>query len=198
MEAVLKKLKNPHPELLVWIDLEMTGLDISRERIIEVACIITDYNLQEIDSFGPIVIHQDKKLLDNMNPWCVKHHGESGLTQKVLDSKITEQQCEQDLLKFIKRHVKEKRLGILAGNSVHADKVFIDKYFKSVSEYLHYRIIDVSSIKQLASNWYGNEKKFLDHKPQKKLLHRAMDDIRESIQELKFYKQFIFVKPENL
>ena len=176
------------PDFLVWIDLEMTGLDISKEKIIEAACIITDMNLKIIDKFGPIIIKQEDSILDNMNEWCKKHHGESGLTAAVKKSEIDDQQAESMLLEFIQKHVKINR-GFLAGNSVHADQKFLDKYWPKVTEYLHYRIVDVSSFKVVTAAW---DPATFAKAPKKKLSHRALDDIEESIEELKFYKMQLF------
>lgn len=119
----------PHPKYLVWINLEMTGSqDVENERILELACIITDFDLQEIDTLGPIVLRQSADRMQNMHPWCIKTHGESGLTEKVLKSEMTEEMCEHMMMEFLKKCLKEKKRGYLAGNSVHVDKKFIDRY----------------------------------------------------------------------
>jgi len=173
---------------IVWVDLEMTGLDISKEVIIEMACIVTDKNLNVLQEGINMVIHQPDNVLDNMGEWCKKHHGDSGLTQAVKDSKISLSQCEETMLNYIKRFTKEGK-NCLAGNSVHADKVFLDKYMPKFMAQLHYRIIDVSSIKELCVRWYPN---IFSNAPSKKLNHRALEDINESIKELKYYRKYMF------
>merc|ERR1712076_145972 len=140
-----EKMKSQE-RFLVWIDMEFSGLNIETDRILEVAAIITDMNLNKIDTFGPIAIKQKDQLLDNMDEWCTNTFNSTGLTKRVRESKITEKQCEQSLLKFIKKHVPRKYIAYIAGNSVHVDKKYLDKYFVSVKEYLSYRIVDVSSI----------------------------------------------------
>jgi len=171
-------------KVFCWIDLEMTGLNIEKEKIIECACILTDSTreMNEIARFGPIVVKQPDELLDSMDDWNTKHHGESGLTKQVKESTITDADAEKQLLSFIKKYCPEKRTAYLAGNSVHCDKKFLDKYWPSVTDHLHYRILDVSSIKILAEAWYPGENMFV-----KRNTHRALQDIEESIKELKNY-----------
>jgi len=178
---------------LVWVDLEMSGLNIKSkgDRILEAACIITTMDLKEIDSFGPVVIKQSTELLDSMDEWCTNQHGKTGLTGQVKNSTISEEKAGKDLLEFIKKHCPGVREGILAGNSVGEDKRFILEYWPEIVDHLHYRIVDVSSIKSLVNSWYDKQK--VDSVlPKKGLSHRAMDDIRESIEELKCYKKEFF------
>lgn len=192
----MAKPKGKHPEYLVWIDLEMTGTrDLENDRIIELALILTDFSLNEIDTLGPIVIHQSLERMQNMNAWCIEHHGNSGLTQQVLDSKITESMCEDMVMDFLTKYLKDRKWGYLAGNSVHCDKKFIDRFLPRVSHWLSHRIVDVSSIALLFKNWYA-EDPVRQQRPQKKYVHRAMDDIRESINELRFYRKSIFKQPK--
>ncbi|MCI4387984.1 hypothetical protein PGIGA_G00080290 [Pangasianodon gigas] len=173
---------------MVWVDLEMTGLDIEKDEIIEMACIITDSDLNIIAEGPNLIINQPDELLDSMSDWCKEHHGKSGLTQAVRDSKISLQQAEYEFLSFVRQHTPPGQCP-LAGNSVHADKKFLDKYMPQFMRHLHYRIIDVSTVKELCRRWFPDEYK---HAPQKKASHRALDDIQESIKELKFYRANVF------
>jgi len=177
---------------LVWVDLEMTGLDIDTCHIIEAACLVTDGNLNLVAEGPNIIIHQPDEIMDNMNDWCKEHHGQSGLTQAVKDSKISLQQAEMELLSFVRQHTPSGKCP-LAGNSIHADKKFLDKYMPQFMDHLHYRIIDVSTIKELCRRWYPEQ---YPNAPSKKSSHRALDDIKESIKELQFYKGAIFI-PTN-
>lgn len=181
---------------IVWVDLEMTGLDLNKEQIIEIAVIVTDSQLnitaQMDDS---IVIHCSDDLLNNMNEWCVQHHGESGLTQRARDSKITLRDAEKMVLQFLKQNGVEcntrdmNKKPILAGNSVYVDRQFIAKQMPELNGVFHYRIIDVSGVKELCRRWYPQQ---FSEQPPKKTTHRALDDIIESIQELQYYRQSIF------
>ncbi|KAF4082296.1 hypothetical protein AMELA_G00149940 [Ameiurus melas] len=173
---------------MVWVDLEMTGLDVEKDQIIEMACIITDSDLNAVAEGPNLIINQPDELLDSMSDWCKEHHGKSGLTQAVRDSKISLQQAEYEFLSFIRQHTPPGQCP-LAGNSVHADKRFLDKYMPQFMRHLHYRIIDVSTVKELCRRWFPDEYNLT---PQKKASHRALDDIQESIKELKFYRVNIF------
>ena len=176
-------------ELLVWMDMEMTGLDPEKERIIEVATIITDGQLSEVATGPEIVIHQSDEVLAAMDDWNKSHHGASGLTERVKASTISEAEAEAQTIAFINQHVGAKERPVLAGNSIHQDKRFINRYMPALDKRLHYRMVDVSTIKELARRWYPQ---LLTKIPQKKETHRALDDIRESIDELRFYKQHLF------
>lgn len=173
---------------IVWVDLEMTGLDINKDHIIEMACIVTDGQLNIVEEGPDIVIKQPDDLLDSMDEWCTKHHGESGLTAAVKNSQISIQECEQTMLDFITKHTKKGK-SCLAGNSVHCDKEFLNKYMPNVMAQLHYRIIDVSSMKELAKRWYPE---VIDNSPTKSFSHRALQDVKESIEELQYYRKRIF------
>ncbi|PIN07975.1 Oligoribonuclease (3'-_5' exoribonuclease) [Handroanthus impetiginosus] len=177
---------------LVWIDLEMTGLNIEFDRILEIACVITDGNLTKSIEGPDLVIHQTKECLDKMGEWCQKHHSESGLTEKVLQSTISEQDAEKQVIEFVKRHV-GTYTPLIAGNSVYMDLIFLRKYMPDLAALFSHIIVDVSSVKALCLRWYPKDRK---KAPQKGNKHRAMDDIKESIAELKFYKDHIF-KPSN-
>jgi oligoribonuclease len=178
---------------LVWIDLEMTGLDPKKNRIIEIAVIITDNELNIIDDSTDLVIHQSKIIMNRMDSWNRLHHGKSGLTQKVLDSEISLSEARKKVSKVIEKYC-QRKTGILCGNSVYVDRMFIRKYFPLIDKYLGYRMIDVTSIKELGKRWYPEEvKSFLGNK-EEVIAHRALDDIKYSIRELRFYRETIFKK----
>ncbi|OVA04593.1 Exonuclease [Macleaya cordata] len=179
---------------LVWIDLEMTGLDIEIDRILEIACVITDGNLTKSVEGPDLVIHQSKECLDKMGEWCQEHHAASGLTKKVLQSTINEREAEKQVIEFVKNHV---ALGthkpLLAGNSVYVDFQFLKKYMPDLASLFSHVIVDVSSVKALCIRWFPRDNR---KAPSKENKHRAMDDIKESIKELKYYKENIF-KPRE-
>ncbi|KAM3223479.1 hypothetical protein ACQJBY_057061 [Aegilops geniculata] len=177
---------------LVWIDLEMTGLDISKDRILEIACIVTDGKLTKQIEGPNLVIIQSKACLDNMNEWCKTHHASSGLTERVLQSEISEGDAEKQVLDFLMKHVGSDTPSI-AGNSVYVDLLFLKKYMPRLAAIFSHVIVDVSSIMALCTRWYPKERK---QTPRKGKSHRAMDDIKESIAELKYYKGNIF-KPQK-
>lgn len=173
---------------IVWIDLEMTGLDVEKDRILEIACIITDSELN-ITAKGPnIILHEPDSVLESMNEWCKKHHTETGLVEAVKESKITLQQAEKEILDFVKQYCPAKTCP-MAGNSIYMDRLFISKYMPTMNDYLHYRVIDVSTIKELCKRWNDNA---YSSSPRKRLVHRALDDILESITELTYYKKSFF------
>jgi oligoribonuclease len=176
-------------DVLVWLDMEMTGLDPARERIIEMATILTDGNLTEIATGPDLVIHQDDTVLAAMDDWNQKHHGGSGLIDRVKASAITEADAEAQTLAFINAHASMKDRPVLAGNSIHQDRRFIRRYMPALEKRLHYRMVDVSTIKELARRWYPA---IVAKQPQKHETHRALDDIRESLDELRFYRQHVF------
>lgn len=167
---------------LLWIDLEMTGLDIDKEVIIECAALVTDYEFNILDTYEAVV-NQPSFYLERMDDWNKEHHTASGLTAKVPFGK-TPDQVEEDLINLLKKHwpkiEKKEDRPILAGNSIGQDRLFINKYFKRFSSQLHYRMLDVSSFKIVFNNKY-------QVRYQKENAHRALEDIQESIQELKFY-----------
>ena len=175
---------------LVWIDLEMTGLETDRHVIIEIATLITDGDLNIIAEGPTIAIHATDQELGEMDAWCVENHGKSGLTDRVKASTIDVATAQQMTLDFIKEHVPQ-RSAPLAGNSVWQDRRFLERYMPEIDNYLHYRIVDVSSIKELIKRWYPPSY----NPPAKRNTHRALDDIIESIEELRYYREKIFVKP---
>lgn len=172
------KDKNAIPTKLLWIDLEMTGLDPSRDRIVEVALDITDFDFKTIATYEA-VIHQSDEVINTMNPWAASQHSASGLTARIRDSKKTEQDVIQDLVDLIKEHFDDE-MAILAGNSIHNDRIFIQRWWPEVEALLHYRMLDVSSLKILMQGKYG-------YVFEKDSNHRAFDDIQASIAELYDY-----------
>ena len=177
-------------DVLVWMDMEMTGLDPAKERIIEVATILTDGQLVEIAVGPDLVIHQADDVLAAMDDWNKKHHGGSGLIERVKASTVTDGDAEAQTLEFIKAHVGAKDRPVLAGNSIHQDRRFIRRYMPALDARLHYRMVDVSTVKELARRWFPQ---ITAKQPQKNETHRALDDIRESIDELRFYRSHVFV-----
>ncbi|MHC4263247.1 MAG: oligoribonuclease, partial [Planctomycetota bacterium] len=163
---------------------EMTGLDVDRERIIEAAILVTDSNLEVLAEGPELVIHQSDELLGAMDAWNTRHHGQSGLTERVRASTITESEAEEQLLQFVKAHCDEKTAP-LAGNSIWQDRRFLARYMPRLEDYLHYRLVDVSTLKELARRWRPD---VLDAAPAKRGNHRALDDIRESLEELRHYR----------
>jgi len=176
-------------DVLVWLDMEMTGLEPARERIIEIATILTDGQLVELAVGPELVIHVDDDVLATMDDWNTKHHGASGLTDRVRASTILDAEAESQTLAFIAAHVGAKDRPVLAGNSIHQDRRFIRRYMPKLDARLHYRMVDVSTIKELARRWYPQ---IVAKQPPKRETHRALDDIRESIDELRYYQAHVF------
>jgi len=172
---------------LIWIDLEMTGLDPETDTIIEIATVVTDSDLNVIAEGPEIIIHESKEKMDAMDEWCVKHHGESGLTERVINSKISCAQAEQETLAFLKKWT-EAGASPLCGNSIGQDRRFLVRYMQELEAYFHYRNIDVSSIKELGRRW--SPEMTSGHK--KLGTHQAMMDIKESISELQYYREHFF------
>ncbi|OKL62744.1 hypothetical protein UA08_01309 [Talaromyces atroroseus] len=177
---------------LVWIDCEMTGLDPDTDHILQICCFVTDAQLQLLDLNGfEVVIHQPKATLDAMGQWCIDTHGKSGLTQAVLASTTDAATAATDLLAYIKKYVPNPRTALLAGNSIHADRAFLAKEpYSPVLEWLHYRLLDVSTLKEAARRWGSDE--LLRDAPPKREVHLAKDDILESIEEMKYYRSRLF------
>ncbi|WP_297791697.1 oligoribonuclease [uncultured Marinobacter sp.] len=172
---------------LVWIDLEMTGLDPEKERIIEMATIVTDSELKVVAEGPVIAIHQSDSLLDAMDEWCTKTHGENGLTQRVKDSKVSEREAELETLEFLKQYL-EPGKSPLCGNSIGQDRRFLVKYMPELEGFFHYRNLDVSTIKELARRWRPDVLAGV----KKQGSHLALDDIRDSINELRHYRETFF------
>lgn len=171
---------------LVWIDMEMSGLDPRKDVVLEIATLITDGDLNVIAEGPEIVVSQPEEVLEGMNDWCKEHHGASGLTRACLQSDISLKQAEQLTLDFIRKHCDAGK-SPLCGNSIGQDKAFLQQHMPDITNYLHYRVIDVSTIKELGKRWYGET---LEYK--KANGHRALDDIRESIAELRYYRETVF------
>ena len=171
---------------LVWMDLEMTGLYPERDVIIEIATLVTDADLNIIAEGPELVIHQPLEVLEAMDEWNTTHHSQSGLWDKVLASTIDMAEAERLTLAFVEQHV-GRREAPLCGNSIWQDRRFLHKYMSTLAEYLHYRSVDVSSIKELVRRWLPDAKY-----PIKRSAHRALDDIRESVEELRHYRTHVF------
>jgi oligoribonuclease len=175
---------------LVWIDCEMTGLDLRRDALIEVAAIVTDAELKPLDDGVAVIIHVDGDVLDTMVPIVHEMHAASGLTVAVRLSTVTLGDAEQLVLDYVKSHVADPKTSPLCGNSIATDRGFLARDMPTLDGHLHYRMIDVSSIKELAKRWYP---RVYQAQPAKGLSHRALADIRESIQELDYYRRVLFV-----
>jgi len=180
---------------LVWVDCEMSGLDPQIDQLLEVAAVITDSQLNDVDCLGPLVIKTDLAVLNAMGEWCQKQHAKTGLIEACLsENALPLNIVDEKLADFLlKNHIKK---GILAGNSIHTDRLFLDTYCPKFTGLLHYRLVDVSSIKELMKRWYpsADNSEVKSHLFDKKMVHRALDDIRESIAELRFYREKYFVK----
>ena len=174
-------------DYLIWLDLEMTGLEPERHAIIEIGSAITDNDLNVIAEGPAIAIYQPPKVLARMDSWCVRQHGKSGLTQRVKDSKISLADAEDQTLRFLKQYCLPG-ISPLCGNSIGQDRRFLNKYMPKLNEFFHYRNVDVSSVKELVRRWYPPSIKA----PPKLNTHHVLDDIRESIAELNFYRKAIF------
>ncbi len=174
---------------MVWLDLEMSGLDPEKERIIEIATVITDWDLNVIAEGPDLVIHQPDAVLNAMDDWNKKQHVKSGLVEAVKSSEISNEEAEIRTLDFIKQHCHPKQ-SPLCGNSVHHDRRFLIKYMPQLNEYLHYRHVDVTTVKALVHRWYKKPKAF----PKKRETHRALADIIESIEELRYLRENFFIR----
>lgn len=174
---------------LVWMDLEMTGLNPKTCTILEIGAVVTDSQLNIVAEGPCIAIHHSNKVLNGMEPWSKHHHKKSGLTEACRQSRISLKKAEAEVLRFVKSHCKE-RTAPLCGNTIWQDRRFLVKYMPHLEAYLHYRVIDVSSIKELVSRWYPETFKMPRAKNQ---THRVADDIRESIDELRFYRGKVFL-----
>jgi oligoribonuclease len=171
------KKRNDHPKKLLWIDLEMTGLDPVKDRILEVAIIITDFEFNELETYEA-VISQDDQILRNMSTWAKKNHKANGLLERVKSSERDEKTVIKEINKLVEKHFSLP--AVLAGNSIHQDRRFIRHWWPQIDKKLHYRMLDVTSFKLFMQGKYGLEFKKPDE-------HRALEDIRGSIEELKYY-----------
>jgi len=175
---------------LVWADCEMTGLDLRRDALIEIAVLVTDSELRVLDEGVDIVITAPDELLDGMQPVVREMHAHSGLTEAVRASTTTVAGAEQQVLDYLRKHIPEARTVPLCGNSIATDRAFLARDMPELDAFLHYRMVDVSSIKELCRRWYP---RVYFSQPQKGLAHRALADVKESIRELRYYRSTVFV-----
>jgi oligoribonuclease len=175
---------------LVWIDCEMTGLDLGKDALIEIAALVTDAELNVLGDGIDLVIHAGDEVLDTMPDVVRDMHHRSGLTEEVRASRISLADAEAQVLAYIQQHVPDPRTAPLAGNSIATDRGFISRDMPTLDNHLHYRMVDVSSIKELCRRWYP---RIYFAQPEKGLAHRALADIRESIRELAYYRRTAFV-----
>jgi oligoribonuclease len=178
---------------LVWIDLEMTGLDVDSDVIVEIACIVTDASLAPLDDGIQLIVHADADALARMGDFVREMHTKSGLLPEIASSTIEVAAAEQATLDYVKQHVPKPSVAPLCGNSIGTDRRFLARYMTELDEYLHYRSVDVSSLKELCRRW---NPAIYRKRPGKAENHRALDDIRESIEELRFYRDNFLVLPE--
>ena len=174
---------------LVWIDCEMTGLDLEVDELVEIAVVITDYELNPVDVGLSIVIKPDASALESMGEFVRAMHTESGLIEEIPNG-VSVAEAEYEVLEYVLKHVPEEQRAPLAGNSIGTDRAFLTKYMPRLDAHLHYRNVDVSSIKELAKRWYPRA---YFNSPAKNGGHRALADILESIRELRYYRRAIFV-----
>jgi oligoribonuclease len=177
---------------LVWIDCEMTGLDLGSDKLIEIAALVTDGDLNILGEGIDVVIHTDDDALAGMVDVVKQMHSRSGLTTEVRNSTVDLATAEAMVLDYIRSHVKQAKTAPLAGNSIATDRGFLARDMRQLDDFLHYRMIDVSSIKELSRRWFP---KIYYGQPEKGLAHRALADIHESIRELKYYRRTAFVAP---
>jgi oligoribonuclease len=177
-------------DLLVWVDCEMTGLDLGKDALVEVAVLVTDPDLKVLGDGVDVVIHADEAALDAMPDIVREMHEKSGLTELVRKSTVTLTQAEDLILDYVTTHVPDPRGAPLCGNSIATDRGFLARDMPRLDSHLHYRMIDVSSIKELCRRWYP---RVYFGQPPKGLAHRALADIRESIRELEYYRRTLFV-----
>lgn len=173
---------------LVWIDMEMSGLDPDRDVVLEIAILITNAELEILEEGPQLIVHQEAGLFQKMDKWNQEHHTRSGLWKAVQESLIDIREAERQVMAFLSKHVAPKK-SPLCGNSIAQDRMFLRRHMPAIHDFLHYRMIDVSTVKELARRWYPAG----PGAPLKSNNHRALDDIRESIAELRFYRDHFFV-----
>lgn len=178
---------------LVWIDCEMTGLDVENDALVEVAVVVTDEQLNILDPGLDLLIKPSAAALENMNDFVRNMHTTSGLLAD-LEQGISLAEAEQQVLAYVKCFVPQPKRGLLAGNSIGTDKMFLERYMPALMGHLHYRVVDVSSVKELAKRWYHRA---FEEAPEKHGGHRALADILESIQELVYYRRVLFPQGEG-
>lgn len=180
-------------EKLVWIDLEMTGLDPERHVIVEIACIVTDANLNPLDEGVSYIVVASDAQLALMDEVVIDMHTKSALLPEIPNG-ISTEDAEQLVLTYVKQHITEPKKAPLAGSSIYVDRMFLNKYMPTLDSYLHYRLVDVSSVKELARRWYPRS---YYASPAKEGNHRALADIADSIRELNFYRKSVFVEGDG-
>jgi oligoribonuclease len=178
---------------LVWIDLEMTGLDTVRHTIVEIAVLITDSELELVDEGIDVIVHASPEEVGEMDDFVTKMHTKSGLLPAIQASTLSLADAGTLVLDYLKEQLPGPETAPLCGNSIGVDRRFLDRYLPEVDQFLHYRSVDVSSFKELCRRWYPSIYK---QRPDKKETHRALDDIRESIEELRFYRANMLIPPE--
>ena len=176
-------------DYIVWVDCEMTGLDVTVDEICEIAVVVTDQELNEVDPGLQIVVKPGRKALKNMGEFVTNMHTESGLIEEI-PSGVSISKAETQVLEYIKQWIPEERTAPLGGNSIGTDRMFLNRQMPSLDSFLHYRNIDVSSIKELTRRWYP---RVYFQMPKKTGNHRALADIKESIRELRYYRQTVLV-----
>jgi oligoribonuclease len=199
VERSVRRLPPPNRGLrwdlmLVWMDLEMTGLDHTSDVIVEIATLVTDDELQIVAEGPDLVVHQPDEVLERMDPFVVDMHTRSGLLEAIRASTISLDDAGAATLEFIKEHVPEPRTVPLCGNSIGTDRRFLAAYLPDIEDHLHYRSIDVSSVKELVKRWYPEVDA---RRPHGQGSHRALDDIRESVREMQYYRSTVFADPAD-